>query len=126
MDTINEIKFRLTPLFEQYHIRKAILFGSMARGEASRRSDVDLILIQETEKRFWDRYDGLLLDIGQAVTGRSVDILVYTPKELEQIKDRAFIRQALKEGITIYEFDKKRLRSASFLVEHAKALLPNK
>ena len=119
MDAIADLKVRLTPLFKQYHIRKAILFGSLARGEATRRSDVDLILIQETKKRFWDRYDGILLDMGQAISGRSVDILIYTPTELEQIKDRVFIRQALNEGITLYECDEEYIRSAPLVADRA-------
>ena len=108
MDAIENLKTSLTPLFRQYKIQKAILFGSFARGEESRRSDVDLILLQETSKRFWDRYDGLLLDLGNAIAGRAVDALVYTPWELEQIKHRTFIRQALQEGVILYESNKKR------------------
>jgi predicted nucleotidyltransferase len=100
---IDVLKKKLEPLFKKYKIEKAILFGSLARGDMSRRSDVDLILIQETQKRFLDRYDGLLLEFGQAVKDRAVDILIYTPGELEQIKHRSFIRQALREGITLYE-----------------------
>ncbi len=111
MNAITDLKIRLVPLFKQYHIQKAILFGSLARGEATSRSDVDLILVQQTKKRFWDRYDGLLLDLGQAVSKRAVDVLIYTPAELEQIKERAFIRQALKEGITLYESNEEYPRS---------------
>jgi len=103
MDKVANLKFRLTPIFEQYKIRKAILFGSIARGEGTKHSDVDLILIQETQKRFWDRYDGLLLALGQAAGQYAMDVLIYTPKELEAIKERTFIRQALIEGITLYE-----------------------
>ncbi|MDP3184686.1 MAG: nucleotidyltransferase domain-containing protein [Anaerolineales bacterium] len=102
---------RLVPVLKRYNIQKAILFGSLARGEATRRSDVDLILIQETKKRFWDRYDGLLLALGQAVEHRAIDVLIYTPQELEQIKERTFIRQALNEGITLYERDEEFARS---------------
>ena len=100
---IDILKKKLQPLFKKHKIEKAILFGSLARGDMSRHSDVDLILIQETQKRFLDRYDGILLEPGQAVKDRAVDILIYTPQELEQIKDRTFVRQALREGITLYE-----------------------
>lgn len=104
---IDVLKKKLQPLFKKYKIEKAILFGSLARGDMSRRSDVDLILIQETQKRFLDRYDDLLLELGQAVKDRAVDILIYTPQELEQIRDRSFIRQALREGFTLYEHIQK-------------------
>ena len=84
------------------------MFGSFARGEETRRSDIDLILLQETNKRFLERYDGLLLELGKAIKGRAVDALIYTPFELEQIKHRSFIRQILQEGITIYESNEER------------------
>jgi predicted nucleotidyltransferase len=112
MNDVTDLKSRLTSLFKHYNIQKAILFGSLARGVATRRSDVDLILIQQTKKRFWDRYDGLLLDLGQAVPHRAVEVLIYTPTELDRIKERAFIRQVLKEGITLYESDEEYSRSA--------------
>ena len=49
------ISEKLLPIFKRYNIQKAIVFGSFARGEATRRSDLDLILVQETGKRFLDR-----------------------------------------------------------------------
>ena len=94
---------RLRPICEKYRVRRVIVFGSFARGEASRRSDVDLLLIQETDKRFLERYDGLLREITQAVSGRDVDLLIYTPQELTQLAHRPFIAAALREGITLYE-----------------------
>jgi predicted nucleotidyltransferase len=44
MLTIDEIKVRLTPIFESNNIQKAIIFGSHALGLASANSDVDLIV----------------------------------------------------------------------------------
>ena len=57
---IDLLKEKLYPLFKKHHIEKAILFGSLARNEASRHGDIDLILIQNTNLRFLDRYEGLL------------------------------------------------------------------
>jgi len=97
------IQQSLSPIFRQYRIKKAILFGSFARGENSRRSDVDLILIKETPQRFFERYDGILADLNKAIPTIEVDALIYTPDELEHIAHRPFIAQALKEGKVIYE-----------------------
>jgi predicted nucleotidyltransferase len=93
----------IRPIFERYRIQKAIAFGSMARGEATRRSDLDLILVQQTEERFLDRYQGILYELNQAVQDRSVEVLIYTPEELSRIADRRFIADALREGEVIYE-----------------------
>jgi len=93
----------LRPILQRYGVRRAILFGSMARGDLSRHSDVDLILVQETEKRFLDRYDGILAEITTALGGRAVDLLIYTPAELAAVADRPFVATALQEGEVVYE-----------------------
>jgi predicted nucleotidyltransferase len=91
------------PVFERYNIERAILFGSFATGHQSRRSDVDLILIQRTPKRYFERFDGLLRDLYQAIPGREIECFIYTPEELASILDRPFVRRALHEGTVIYE-----------------------
>ena len=88
----------LGPIFEKYRIMQAILFGSRARGEGSRHSDVDLILVQQTEKRFLDRYDGILAEITQAVRTCDVDVLICTPEEFRQLRHRRWMRNVLKGG----------------------------
>ena len=100
---IDVLKKKLRPIFKQYEIKKAILFGSLARNEASRHSDVDLILIQDTRLRFLDRYEGILAAFSRALSEYDVDLLIYTPEELAEISGRRFIKQALQEGKTLYE-----------------------
>jgi predicted nucleotidyltransferase len=100
---LTDLAARLQPILEKHHALRAIVFGSFARTEESRHSDLDLIVIQDTPKRFLDRYDGLLRDIAQAVPDRDIDLLVYTPQELERMVGRPFIATALREGKTIYE-----------------------
>jgi len=101
--SLEEVRERLTPVFRQYGIEKAIVFGSVARGEPSPRSDVDLILVQPTGKRFFDRYEGLQRDLTKAFPFAPVESLVYTPEELRQMQQRRFIAKALNEGRVIYE-----------------------
>jgi len=99
----------LRPIFRRHRVVRAILFGSLARGEGTRRSDVDLIIIQNTRKRFLDRYDGLLQEISERVPGRDVDLLIYTPQEIAGLAHRPLIASALKEGKTIYESQQESL-----------------
>ncbi len=42
--TMDEIRDTLRPVFRQYGVRKAVLFGSYAKGLATARSDVDLLV----------------------------------------------------------------------------------
>jgi len=103
--TPDRLRDSLLPVFRRYRIVRAIVFGSFARGEASRHSDVDLILVQRTDRRFLERYEGLLYDLNVALPEATVDVLVYTPEELERIRKRAFLARALREGVVIYESD---------------------
>jgi predicted nucleotidyltransferase len=108
---LEHLASRLRPIFAKYRILKAIVFGSLARSEASRHSDLDLLLIQDTDKRFLDRYDGLLREITQAVPGQDVDLLIYTPQELSQMAERPLITTALREGQVLYELEQESLSS---------------
>lgn len=44
MLTVVEIKMKLTPIFDAYGVQSAILFGSIAKGTATERSDLDLMV----------------------------------------------------------------------------------
>jgi predicted nucleotidyltransferase len=104
--SLKKIEQLLFPFFESHDIRKAIVFGSYARKTNTKRSDLDIILVMDTEKRFFERYDSIL-DIYGSLKGISADILIYTPEELERISHRPFIAKALQEGKVIFERGKK-------------------
>lgn len=100
------VKDRLSALASAYpNIRKIILFGSFARGTETRHSDVDLIIVMDTEKRFFDRYDGIHGEVLRLLKPYSVEFFIYTPDEFERMRSggNPFIRRALKEGIVAYE-----------------------
>ena len=81
---------------------RVILFGSLARGDAGKRSDLDLIVVLDAPGRFLDRV-GLVDD---ALRERDVplDLLVYTSDEFAELsRTRAFLRRALREGRVLYE-----------------------
>jgi predicted nucleotidyltransferase len=100
---------RLRPVLEQHHVLKAIVFGSVARGETSRHSDLDLIVVVDTEKRFLDRYEGILRDITAAARDYDVDLLIYTPEELSRMAERPWFKTAIAEGKVIYESEQEPL-----------------
>jgi len=52
VDSPENLARALRAIFEKYGILKAVIFGSFARGETSRRSDLDILVVQETDKRF--------------------------------------------------------------------------
>jgi len=79
-------------------IRLVLLFGSMARGDIGSESDIDLIIVKETDKKFLDRLDEFYEDADIAM-----DLLVYTPDEFERMKKRSFIKRVSEEGVILYE-----------------------
>ena len=82
---------------------RIILFGSRARGTAGESSDVDLLVITDSDEPRYCRSAplyGILSDILVAM-----DILVYTPDEVEEWSavPRAFVTTAVREGRVLYE-----------------------
>ena len=56
--TISEVRKALTPALAESDAQRAIVFGSYARGDADEYSDLDLIIVAETDKRFLQRHKG--------------------------------------------------------------------
>lgn len=82
--------------------KKIILFGSSARGEADRYSDIDIVIIKDTKERFVKR----LLEIETfSDLPVHVDIFVYTQQEFDEMlkMGNSFIENVICEGKVIYE-----------------------
>ena len=82
---------------------KIILFGSYARGNPTPDSDVDLLVIMETDLSITERY----LKVSNLLYPRPfpVDIIVKTPKEIERAisSNDNFIREIVLKGRVLYE-----------------------
>ena len=98
---VDEIRRKLQTLRANKAIRRVILFGSYARGDESRRSDMDMAVIMDTDKRFFDRYD--LCDELYDLFDTGLDIFPYTEEEFARISHRPFIKTIIKEGVVVYE-----------------------
>jgi len=97
-------------LKQSYKPDLIILFGSMARGDFGRDSDIDLLIVKNTRKRpLWRRVDVRKI----LSTEIPIDIIVYTPREFKLLMESGsvFLKQILEEGKIIYE-KKKRASSA--------------
>ena len=79
-------------------VKKIILFGSVAGGDVHRDSDLDLIIVQETDKKFLSRLEPFYRDAPIAT-----DILVYTPDEFAAMAEGIFLKNALQDGVVVYE-----------------------
>lgn len=99
---IDQMRSLILPVFKKNKTKKAYLFGSYSKGTQTRKSDVDLMIVTETDKRFFDRH-GDYEEIQRLLADRAVDMLIYTPDELEKISHRHFIKRILEKGTIIYE-----------------------
>ena len=91
---IEEIKSRLAPVFGANGVRSAVLFGSYAKGLATEKSDVDLLV--DSGLRGLD-FVGLMEYVREALA-KSVDVV-----DVRYVKAGSRIDTEAKEsGIRIY------------------------
>ena len=95
MPTVQEIQQRLSPVFDAYGVRSAVLFGSVAKGTATEKSDVDLLVDSRLEGL---RFVGLMEAVRTALL-LPVDLLDVTHIEAGSPIDREIRRT----GVKIYE-----------------------
>src|SRR5947209_1125299 len=79
---IEEVTQRIVSSFNPTRI---VLFGSHARGEGGTESDLDLMVEMETELDFYERIRQITSIFGNRLW--PMDVLVYTPQEVERDKD---------------------------------------
>jgi len=96
---IQEIKDKIV---ENVLPLKIILFGSYAYGEPRKGSDLDLLIVKQSNlprRKRAKEVRHLFRDYFIPM-----DILVYTPQEIERFKDvkSAFIQTVLKKGRVLY------------------------
>ena len=98
MDRIRAISERLK---KEYNAQEVILFGSYARGEATRDSDVDLFIIAPTKERFFERMATVLRLTRDLYYKLALEPIVLTKEEVEQRLQRGdqFVKQIVEEGI---------------------------
>ena len=97
--TIDEIRNRLYPIFEEQGVLRAILFGSYAKGEATDKSDIDIAAFVDKEMsiiNFCAIADKVINELG-----KNVDFLY-----ADDIIPGGRVDLALKEdGVLLYAKD---------------------
>jgi predicted nucleotidyltransferase len=88
---------------EEYQPEKIILFGSYAYGKPAKNSDIDLLIIKESNKRRIDRFCEVRKII-RNIKGISIQPVVLTKDELnKRIKmGDDFIKEILAEGKVLH------------------------
>lgn len=99
--TIEEIKKSIQDLFsenDEYDVvNKIILFGSYARGDANRLSDLDFVVFDSPKFDKLEHYS--LLENIKSIFKKSVDF--FTDEEIDE--NSLFLKKIIEEGKVIYE-----------------------
>lgn len=92
--TIEKIQELCAPLFEEYGVKYAYLFGSYAKGKATEKSDVDLLISMPVNGlAFYELVERL-----RGSLKKKIDLLDET-----QLEDNtALVKEILQDGIKIY------------------------
>jgi hypothetical protein len=93
--TLSELKTILTPVFTEHGVKKAILFGSYAKGLTTEWSDVDLLVDSGLRGL---AFFGLLENVVSALD-TPVDLIDVTQVE----KNSEVDREIQRSGVSIYE-----------------------
>lgn len=97
-----ELERFITVISSEMQPEQVVLFGSAVQSQVNEWTDLDLVVIAETDLPFCERTGHLLKRVSPQV---GMDVLVYTPAEWTQMKrDRPFIRQeVIEKGRVVYE-----------------------
>lgn len=95
MLSIDAIQKACEPIFKKYNIEYAILFGSYAKGVATEKSDVDLLISTDIKGiQFYGIAEELRVNLK-----KKVDLL-----DLNQVKNNDdLLNEILKDGVRIYD-----------------------
>lgn len=104
--TLSSLEKLVDFIASEYNPEKIILFGSYGTQRSNKTSDIDLLIIKKTNKRFVDRVVELMQLIrSQFGFEYPIEPFVYTPNEFGRAKkiNSLFIRTVLLKGVVLYE-----------------------
>ncbi len=94
IDFINDKnREKLNAIFAEYGVKKAAVFGSVARGEQTKKSDIDFLIELEDGRTLFD-LGGLKVDL-EKILNKKVDLVEYGAIR------PLFKKQILKDEISI-------------------------
>lgn len=103
--TVDRIRLKAIAdrLRQDYRAVRVILFGSEARGEATEHSDIDLLVVAETNERFYERVASALRTVRDLSYGLPLAPIVLTLKELQSRLDRGdqFVQEIIDTGVEL-------------------------
>ena len=88
-----DIKRRIKPILKRHNVKKAAVFGSYARGEEKKKSDIDILIEYEDDSKSLLDFVRLKLELEEKL-GKKVDLVEYSAIR-PRIKNRVLNEQFL-------------------------------
>ncbi len=106
---LDELRHRIRECLKELRPEKVIVFGSYAQGVAGRDSDIDLIVVLDSEtvpRTYQERMMNRLLvrrALDELNRDYALDVLVYTMPEWKRFQesDSAFSKEVVSEGVEV-------------------------
>ena len=97
-----EVKSFVDKIANACNPKAIIIFGSVAKGTSDENSDLDIMVILDTEMTYYERTLAVRKSIG--VTSIPIDILAFTPEEIEAGRqiNGSIISEVLSTGRVVY------------------------
>lgn len=101
-EAITQIKKLTEPVFKEYGVEKAYVFGSYARGDYNENSDIDIIIVAKNIKSLL--IIGAILEALKQVLQKEVDLIEEECFEENNMEDweQEFYDNIKKERVMIY------------------------
>jgi predicted nucleotidyltransferase len=99
---LNEIQRIVRQIVRNFHPRQIILFGSYADGIPTEDSDVDLLVVMDTDQPPLYAAAQISATVDHPFP---LDILVFTPSEFQASLERrgVFATDVMTKGVSLYE-----------------------
>lgn len=103
MLTAKEVDVLVSAIVARVDPQKVIIFGSYSKGTATPTSDLDILVVKETEVPIARRADELMPILANMLI--RVDVHIYTPEEIEAYGNEplSFISSVLRTGEMVFE-----------------------
>jgi uncharacterized protein len=100
--TLDDIREIVQQIVERFRPQKVILFGSYAQGKPTKDSDVDLLVIMETNEQALHAAARISAAIDHPFP---LDILVFRPSDLKASLERrgVFATEVIAKGLVLHE-----------------------
>lgn len=94
----------LAQIIEVAHPKSVILFGSWAEGRAVSESDVDILVVADTERPFHTAAQ-LMSIVRERLPGGRADVVVVTPEDWERLRNipGQIVHEAAEYGVRLYD-----------------------